>query len=141
MTRVGLLDRNHIEEPSHPGLERPHGLDIGEAGFFYVVPYMSGSDHTVHQRVIGRRSAGTRTAENRIIAIINLLYMDNRSIARLGSIIAHPFAERPLGLHVAGLHETFNDYFSMRGKREACGVPQYDVIGHASQTAAVIILR
>src|SRR5438034_5437929 len=111
MTRIGLFDRDHIEETADAGFETPNSPHVGQPSFFDPVPHLSGTNHTLRERVIRWRPARARDTQNRVVTVVDAFDPKHRRIFHSSAVITEPFAERPIGFDIAGMEESFDGDF------------------------------
>ena len=70
--------------------------------------------------VSARRFQQRKPAENRIIAVINRFNLNNRNRRLIAGVIAGPFAEWALRLHIVQADFAFNCDFSVGRERQSC---------------------
>src|SRR5918996_2022474 len=139
MTRVGLFNRDHVEQTADAGFERPNALDIGKTGFFDAVPHLRGTNHTLGQRVIRWGPAGTRDTQNRIVAVINPLDPKHGRVFHSGTIVTEPLAKRPIGPDIAWVKKPLDGDFCM-GRKGQTGYFSLDEIERSSSDPATVIV-
>src|SRR4029077_2365072 len=71
VTRIGLFDRNHVEEAADAGLKGPDSFDVRQPALFDSVRCLRGAIHSVGELIIRWRPARPRDTQDRIIAIID----------------------------------------------------------------------
>src|SRR5262245_54652170 len=138
MTRVALLDRNDVEQPATAGLVTPNALDIGHTALLYLFPDQRRFHHALGDRVIRWWAAGSRASKDGIIAVIDVLHADDRLRPTGTGVITCPFAKRPLGPPIIGIHEAFDDDFGVRRERQPGGFTFDNFDGRPLQTAGVV---
>ena len=116
MTRISLFDRDHIEETADAGFERPNSLHVGQPSFFDPVPHLSGTNHTLRERVIRWRPAGARDTQNRVVTVVDAFDPKHGRVFHLGTVVTEPLAERPIRLDVSRMNESFDGDFGVGRK-------------------------
>src|SRR5581483_7115925 len=138
---IALLDGDDVEQSSAAGFVAPHAFDVGNAGLFDLLPDQRCFHHAFRDRIIRRRTARTRAAENRVVAVVDIFHTNHRLGPAGAGIVAGPLAERAFGLAIVGIHPAFDDDLGVGGKRQPGGFAFDDFDRRAFETAGVIEFR
>src|SRR5207247_9097273 len=98
MTRISLFDRDHIEETADAGFERPNSPHVGQPSILDPVPHLSGTNHTLRERVIQWRPAGDRDTQNRVVTAVDAFDPKHGRVFDPGSVVTSSLAAPPMPL-------------------------------------------
>src|SRR5262245_25961161 len=88
-----------------------------------------------------RRAPRPRTQDDRIVAIVNPLYLDDRFRSGIADVVARPLAELPFTLELIGIEETFQNNFAERRQWETCESTRDDRNPFVQHRPRIIIFR
>src|SRR5580765_1436266 len=138
MAGIALFDRDDIEEAAAAGFVTPNPFDIRHAAFLDLLADQRSIHNAFSGGIIRRWAAGTSTAENRLVSVVNVFDANHRLGAARTGVVTGPFAERTFGLSVGWIHPTFDDDFRIGRKWKPGGLPFNNFDGSAFETARVI---
>src|SRR5204862_24493 len=93
VARVGLLDRDNVEEPPAAGLVTPDALHVRNPHLLDLVPDERGFRDALAEGVIRRWSAGSRAGEDRIVSVVDGLDAHKGLGALAAGVVARPLPE------------------------------------------------
>ena len=119
MAGIALGDRDRKQQPRVADFMRPRRRDAGHAGLLDVLA----QQRRAHDRTIAadlvRRALRRAAEQDRVVAMVDRLDVDDRLRPQVAGIVAGPLAERTLDALVAGLDETLKHDFRVGRNRQA----------------------
>src|SRR5439155_21918010 len=102
-------------------------------------PHLSGTNHTLRERVIRWRPARTGDTQNRVVTVVDAFDPKHGRVFHSCPVIAEPFAKRTVGLDVSRMNESFDGDFGVGRKRQTGYFPHDEIKCSFSDPAAVIV--
>ena len=137
VTRIHLLDRDHVEQPPGAGFMAPHALDAGDAGLFHLVPDHRRFNGGAGEGEVFRRARRHGQRQNRIIAVIDPAHPDHRLIGSVGRVIAHELPKWSFLAGFAGIHFALEHHLGVGRDRQAVDFARDHLDGSAAQAARI----
>src|SRR5680860_605331 len=138
--RVGLLDGYDVEQPTASRLVTPHPGDPRDAHLLELVPNHPRLHHTLAERIVRRRLARPGAGEDGVVAVVDVLHADHRLESIGARVVAGPFSEGALLLHVAGHGFAFEHDLSVGGDGQTGVLALDDFDRRATEAARVVVL-
>ena len=110
---IPLLDGNDYEL-LQADLAHPNAPHVGDIALHQGVPQDRAAFDHLEQAAVRGRPHGRRSQDDRVVAKVNSLHLDDGRVALLAGVIACPFAKRSLDPGLARRDKTHHDDFAVR---------------------------
>src|SRR5260221_9962719 len=94
MAGIGLLDGDDVEHARAAEFVHPHAGDAGQSRALDLAPDHAGLHHAFAEGEIRRRAHRRGDTEDRIVAVVDTLDLDQRLVARARGVITRELPER-----------------------------------------------
>src|SRR3989338_1212221 len=141
MAGITLANLDHCKAGGGASLVIPYAEDVREAAGLERLPDLGRAGDALQQPGLVHRLVLRRARKNRMVAVKDGLDVDVGTGNNVIGVIAHPFAEGPFWLDLAGHHLTLDGDLRVRWNRKA-GVRALDHLdGLAPDAAGKIVFR
>src|ERR1051325_2792946 len=141
VARIALLDRDDEHETAAAGDRKPYALDVRHAGLFQLVPDKRRAEIRAIPAQFRRRTAWRRAQNNRVVAVIDALDLDDRLGTLVARVIAGPLAEWTFGPRLVENNVAFDRDLGSRRNREAGVLAFEDFERLAAHAADELVFR
>src|SRR5262249_3735111 len=126
VARIALRDRHRVQHARGADLVAPHLIHARHAGIDHVLLDDGRAHDGAIARHLVRAGAHRRHAEqDRVVAVIDRLDVDDRDLTHAAGVVAGPFAERPLRVGLARLDVAFDHDLGVGRKRQPRDLAAY----------------
>ena len=137
---IALFDGDADQQARGSDLVRPHRFDVGHAGSLHVLANeRRARDGPIARQFVGG-AEGWASEDDRVVAVIDGLDIEDRLLADVAGVVAGPLTERPLLLALLRIHKAFQRDLRVRRDGKAGDLARNDLHRFAAQAAHDVVL-
>src|SRR5260370_1351746 len=105
---IALLDGNYVEQPAAARFMTPNAANIRNTRSLQLLPQQRGAHEAAHIVELAGRPRGRRAEDDRVVAMIEPLDLDNRFGTPRAGVVSGPLSERAFIAFLAGHRVAFD---------------------------------